>query len=347
MKPIPLLQLVALVLAPTAAVAAEPTFVFDPMLPRPVDEVTLSVTYDTACFQHGEVQRNGRRVRVTAVEGCICPEVLPSPLTFEVELGALPLAVYDVELWLARREPDVACGEDQLLASTRLVVQSISTHLTIATEPASPQAGQPVTLHVESFCPPQFRGTQIVGDLIQIEEIPSAILAPCGPHWENDFELGPLDAGRYSLLFLFDESGDPFGADGPYAPPLLNTVDTLVVSAAPQPPQGETELLLEDGRFRITAVFGPEQELAQAVALTARSGYFWFFSPDNVELVVKVLDGCAFNAHYWVFAAGLTDVDVEIEVEDRLTGTMRSYHSPQGGFEEVRDALAFSGCALP
>lgn len=337
----------ALVLTPVAAYSAQPTFEFDPMLPRPVDEVTLAVNYDTACFVDGEVERDGRRIRVTAVEGCICPAVLPSPLTFEVELGRLPLAVYDVELWLARRDPDAACGEDELLASTRLVVQSQSTHLAITTEPPSPQDGDSVTLHLESFCPPQFAGVEVVGDLIQVEEVPSAILAPCGPDWETTFELGPLAAGRYSLLFLFDESGGLFGTGEGYAPPLLNTVDTLVVGAAPEPPPSSTELFLDAERFRVTALFGPEQGLARAVRLTPRSGYFWFFSRDNVELVVKVLNGCAFNARYWVFAAGLTDVEVEIQVEDRLTETVRTYRSPDGGFDEIRDAQAFGGCALP
>lgn len=33
--------------------------------------------------------------------------------------------------------------------------------------------------------------------------------------------------------------------------------------------------------------------VAQAVSLTEDTGYFWFFDPDNVELVVKTLDACS------------------------------------------------------
>ena len=36
----------------------------------------------------------------------------------------------------------------------------------------------------------------------------------------------------------------------------------------------------------------------------------WFFQAENVEAVVKVLNGCGINDRYWVFAGGLTDVKV-------------------------------------
>ena len=66
-----------------------------------------------------------------------------------------------------------------------------------------------------------------------------------------------------------------------------------------------------------------------AIALTADTGYFWFFSASNVELVVKVLDACTFDDRFWVYAAGLTDVEVTLTVTDVRNGTVRTYH--QGG----------------
>ncbi|MES1239987.1 MAG: choice-of-anchor Q domain-containing protein [Acidobacteriota bacterium] len=59
---------------------------------------------------------------------------------------------------------------------------------------------------------------------------------------------------------------------------------------------------------------------AQAVPLTLDTGAFWFFNANNLELMIKVLDGCAVNGHYWVFVSGLTDVGVEITVRDTVTG---------------------------
>ena len=56
----------------------------------------------------------------------------------------------------------------------------------------------------------------------------------------------------------------------------------------------------------------------QAVGLTSDSGYFWFFDDANVELVIKVIDGCGYNDRYWVFAGGLTNVETHLTVRDTL-----------------------------
>lgn len=107
-------------------------------------------------------------------------------------------------------------------------------------------------------------------------------------------------------------------------------------------------LCLNGGRFEVTAhwsVPGGGGGAAHGVALTADTGYQWFFAPDNVETVVKVLDGCAVNSRYWVFAAGLTDVAVTLTVRDTLTAETRSYTSPAGeAFAPIQDTGAFAGC---
>ncbi len=55
------------------------------------------------------------------------------------------------------------------------------------------------------------------------------------------------------------------------------------------------------------------------------SGLFYFFDPNNWELLVKVLDGCGLNQRFWVFTAGTTDVEYLLKVEDRWTGKVRTY----------------------
>ena len=58
----------------------------------------------------------------------------------------------------------------------------------------------------------------------------------------------------------------------------------------------------------------------RAVRLGSDSGYFWFFDPTNPEIFVKVLDACvAPFERYWVFAAGLTDVETRLTVVDSAT----------------------------
>jgi hypothetical protein len=88
-----------------------------------------------------------------------------------------------------------------------------------------------------------------------------------------------------------------------------------------------TTLCLNGGRFRVTANWtasGRSTGHGHAAALTSNSGYFWFFDAANIETVVKVLDGCSANQHHWVFAAGLTNVEVTTTVTDTYTGASRT-----------------------
>ena len=72
------------------------------------------------------------------------------------------------------------------------------------------------------------------------------------------------------------------------------------------------------------------------------SGVFWFFEPDNWELMVKVIDGCAVNGHVWVFAAATTDVGVELQVRRRPDGLERTYgNSPGSPAPAITDTSAF------
>ena len=83
----------------------------------------------------------------------------------------------------------------------------------------------------------------------------------------------------------------------------------------------------------------------QAVPLTTDTGYFWFFTPNNVEMVLKAVNGCAFNSTYWIFAGGLTDVNVVTTVTDTQTGTVKTYTNPQGtAFQPLQDTSAFPSC---
>jgi hypothetical protein len=75
------------------------------------------------------------------------------------------------------------------------------------------------------------------------------------------------------------------------------------------------------------------------------SGVFWFFDPDNVEVFAKVLDGCAINGHYWVFAAGLTDLEARLRLTDSITGDTQFFRSPAGELFEPVVQLARFPCS--
>lgn len=84
---------------------------------------------------------------------------------------------------------------------------------------------------------------------------------------------------------------------------------------------------------------------------TRDSGNLYFFRPDNLELLVKVLNGCANNDHVWVFFAAVTNVEFRLRVTYLLTGETREYFNPLGQrANAVTDTRAFSGpfvCPVP
>jgi YVTN family beta-propeller protein len=119
--------------------------------------------------------------------------------------------------------------------------------------------------------------------------------------------------------------------------------------APPEPCSASaSRLCLRGSRFAVTADWRTSQGLSgsgQALPLTAETGLFWFFASTNLEMVVKVLDGCGANGHYWVFAGGLTNVGVTLRVEDTKTGQTRTYTNPLGTpFRPIQDTGAFASC---
>ncbi|MEO8191022.1 MAG: hypothetical protein ABI682_11830 [Acidobacteriota bacterium] len=74
---------------------------------------------------------------------------------------------------------------------------------------------------------------------------------------------------------------------------------------------------------------------------TDDAGFFWFFSDNNLELAVKVVDGRPVNGKYWVFVAALTDLEYDLTVIDTLTGVIWLRHNPAGRLASLADTEAF------
>jgi hypothetical protein len=109
-----------------------------------------------------------------------------------------------------------------------------------------------------------------------------------------------------------------------------------------------TAMCLNGGRFRVEASFRTSQGQsgqAHAVQLVEDSGYLWFFNPNNIEVVVKVLNACTVNNRYWVFAGGLTNVEVQLIVTDTQTGVQKRYTNPiNTAFQPIQDTNALAVC---
>ncbi len=77
---------------------------------------------------------------------------------------------------------------------------------------------------------------------------------------------------------------------------------------------------------------------------SAASGLAYFFDRDNVEVLVKVLDGCAINGHRWAFVAPVTDLAFNLEIVERSTGRRFTHRNPKGRTAAPRSDTAAFPC---
>lgn len=111
---------------------------------------------------------------------------------------------------------------------------------------------------------------------------------------------------------------------------------------------GGSSLCLLDGRFEVRTRWRNPREpfnhgdgSARAIVDSKRSGLFTFFNLDNVELVVKMLDGRPVNQAFWVFYGALSDVEYWVSVRDTETGELMTYRNPPEEICGRGDTTAF------
>ncbi len=109
-----------------------------------------------------------------------------------------------------------------------------------------------------------------------------------------------------------------------------------------------TTLCLDNARFQVEVVWdsGTAMGLGQVVpGGTDDSSNFWFFSPDNWEMLIKVLDGCDINNNFWVFFAAATDAGFTVTVTDTQEDEVKVYTNPFGQAASAKtDTTAFATC---
>lgn len=93
-----------------------------------------------------------------------------------------------------------------------------------------------------------------------------------------------------------------------------------------------THLCLESSRFRASVQWtDPNSGVTHdgfAVPYSEKTGLFYFFDADNIELTVKILDACPSFGHYWVFISGSTNVGLTVTITDTKTNQTEHYTSP-------------------
>lgn len=106
------------------------------------------------------------------------------------------------------------------------------------------------------------------------------------------------------------------------------------------------ERFIVTAKWRTNPVPGSPTDGNATVATSSdNSGVFWFFTADNWEVMVKALNGCASNGHYWVYSAATTNVFYRMEVMDVRAGRQKIYFNyPGPPAPAVTDGFAFDTC---
>ncbi|MEM8993902.1 MAG: fibronectin type III domain-containing protein [Acidobacteriota bacterium] len=217
------------------------------------------------------------------------------------------------------------------------------------------------TLLAAPAAPSQLRGTALSEDRLRLrwqdnacDESAFIIQVQVADEWRNiPFALdadtssiilsGLTPATEYRLRLV------AVNADGssPPSPPV--TVNTFLAGAPCQ--VSPHKLCLMDGRFEVTATFEAAhftgaRFAAWAVPDGARTGSFWFFDANNLEISVEMTDGGDLNGHLWVTAGGLSNLEYRLQVVDTVTGDVRHYVNPTDSFCGIDDRRAFPGSTV-
>ncbi len=108
-------------------------------------------------------------------------------------------------------------------------------------------------------------------------------------------------------------------------------------------------LCLNDDRFRVEVSWDTGELTGPAVVVPGGSddsANLWFFSPNNWEVLIKVLDGCGINDRYWVFFAATTDVAFTVTVTDTENEDEVQVYTNELGqpADAITDTSAFATC---
>lgn len=147
----------------------------------------------------------------------------------------------------------------------------------------------------------------------------------------------------------------------PLSSPRRDHVGIIITEQATATPcvASDTVMCIDDlpgdQRFEATITFhttqggglsGSGQEIPMAPLGVSHGGLFWFFSSDNPEMLVKVLNGCLVNGHYWVFISAGTNVGYSITIRDTAFGASATYTNDDlTPAQPVQDTSALTGCS--
>lgn len=167
-------------------------------------------------------------------------------------------------------------------------------------------------------------------------------------------KIPPADEGLFGSAVAVSDDGSTLvaGALGATVSGTINQGAAYVFAAA-RCLASSTTLCLDDQpgdqRWQIAATFatatsgGAGQAIGLASLGISHGGLFWFFNGANPEILIKVLDGCALNQHFWVFSSATTNVGFKVTVTDTHGGRSNVYSNENGtAAAPIQDTSAFA-----
>jgi hypothetical protein len=176
-----------------------------------------------------------------------------------------------------------------------------------------------------------------------ISGAPFASVAPASDSWQRlDTQPFVAPVGAQAAFALFGVRKIGNGGS------IVCSLDDVVFELAENSLcYSSDDQLCLSSRFRVTAQWQSDtgSGAGHAVALVSDTGSFWFFSPANLEILVKVLDACSVNGRKWAFGGGLTNVKVVLTITDLKTSAVKTYTNPLDlAYLPIQDTSAFSTC---
>jgi hypothetical protein len=167
-------------------------------------------------------------------------------------------------------------------------------------------------------------------------------------------EIPAADGGLFGSAVAVSDDGSTLVA-GALGALVSGNFDqgAAYVFADPRCRASDTALCLDDQpgdrRWQIGATFaaatssGAGHAIELASLGVSHGGLFWFFDGTNPEVLLKVLDGCAVNQHFWVFSSATTNVGFTVTVTDTRNGRSKVYTNQIGtAAPPIQDTGAFA-----
>ncbi len=171
-----------------------------------------------------------------------------------------------------------------------------------------------------------------MGDPFDLYDVAPNALPKAG--WNYNLVINDSSLGVHNPSFVGD---------------VIEGARQALLSGAEPCVESPTSICLNGGRFQVSVTWqAPGFPLDNAFVSNLRtdeSGIFYFVNPNNLEFLLKVLDGCDITNHFWVFFAATTNVEFTVTVTDTQETMTRTYTNPFGQpANAVTDTEAFQTC---